>query len=100
MNVRALERQSIEDGLRLALERGELALYYQPILDLWSGVPTGVEALIRWRHPHRGLLFPEQFVPIAEECGLIVPVGRWALRKPAVRIVPGRTRDCRRCASR
>ena len=79
MNVRALERQSIEDGLRLALERGELALYYQPIVDLWSGMPTGVEALIRWRHPHRGLLFPEQFVPIAEECGLILPLGRWAL---------------------
>jgi EAL domain-containing protein (putative c-di-GMP-specific phosphodiesterase class I) len=79
MNVRALERQSIEDGLRLALDRGELALYYQPIVDLWSGVPTGAEALIRWHHPRRGVLFPEQFVPIAEECGLIVPVGRWAL---------------------
>jgi len=79
MNVRALERQSIEDGLHLALERGELVLYYQPIVDLWSGRPTGVEALIRWRHPHRGLLFPQQFVPIAEECGLILPIGRWAL---------------------
>jgi diguanylate cyclase (GGDEF)-like protein/PAS domain S-box-containing protein len=81
MNVRALERQSIEDGLRLALERDEFALYYQPIMDLWSGAPTGVEALLRWRHPHRGLLFPQQFVPIAEECGLILPIGRWSLRE-------------------
>jgi len=81
MNVRALERQSIEDGLRLALERHELALYYQPIVDLWSGAPTGVEALVRWRHPHRGLLLPAQFVPIAEECGLILQIGRWVLRE-------------------
>lgn len=81
MNVRALERQSIEDGLRLALERNELVLHYQPIMDLWSGIPNGVEALVRWRHPHRGLLLPEQFVPIAEECGLILPIGRWVLRE-------------------
>jgi diguanylate cyclase (GGDEF)-like protein len=81
MNVRAQERQSIEAGLHLALERSELVLFYQPILDLWSGAPTGVEALIRWRHPHRGLLSPQQFVPIAEECGLILPIGRWALRE-------------------
>jgi predicted signal transduction protein with EAL and GGDEF domain len=81
MNVRALERQSIEDGLHLALERGELTLYYQPLVDLWSGTPTGVEALLRWRHPQRGLLFPHQFMPIAEECGLILSVGRWVLNE-------------------
>ncbi len=81
MNVRALERQSIEEGLRTALESGELAVYYQPIVDLWSGAPTGTEALVRWRHPHRGLLLPEQFVPIAEECGLILQLGRWVLRE-------------------
>jgi EAL domain-containing protein (putative c-di-GMP-specific phosphodiesterase class I) len=81
MNARALERQAIEDGLRLALEHGDLVLHYQPILDLWSGTPTGIEALIRWRHPHRGLLYPQQFVPIAEECGLILPVGRWAMNE-------------------
>jgi diguanylate cyclase (GGDEF)-like protein/PAS domain S-box-containing protein len=81
MNVRAQERQSIEDGLRLALERGELVLYYQPIVDLWSGQSTGVEALLRWRHPHRGLLLPPQFVPTAEECGLILPIGRWVMRE-------------------
>lgn len=81
MNVRAQERQSIEDGLRLALERNEFTLHYQPIVDLWSGTPTGVEALLRWRHPHRGLIFPPQFVPIAEECGLILPIGRWVMHE-------------------
>jgi diguanylate cyclase (GGDEF)-like protein/PAS domain S-box-containing protein len=86
MNARALERQTIEDGLRHAVERDELVLHYQPILDLWSGAPTGVEALLRWRHPTRGLLLPEQFMAIAEESGLIVPIGRWALREA-----------CRRC---
>ena len=81
MNVRALERQAIEDGLRLAVGRDELVLHYQPMLDLWSGAPTGVEALIRWRHPHRGLLLPENFMEIAEESGLIVTIGRWVLRE-------------------
>jgi predicted signal transduction protein with EAL and GGDEF domain len=81
MNVRALERQAIEEGLRHAVERDELVLHYQPILDLWSGAPTGVEALIRWRHPQRGLLLPEHFMEIAEESGLIVPMGRWVLRE-------------------
>jgi diguanylate cyclase (GGDEF)-like protein/PAS domain S-box-containing protein len=81
MNVRALERQAIEDGLRNAVERDELVLHYQPILDLWSGAPTGVEALLRWRHPNRGLLLPADFMAIAEESGFIVPMGRWVLRE-------------------
>ena len=81
MNARAQARQSTEDGLRLALERNELTLHYQPIVDLWSGTPTGVEALLRWRHPHRGLIFPHEFVPIAEECGLILPIGRWVMHE-------------------
>jgi diguanylate cyclase (GGDEF)-like protein/PAS domain S-box-containing protein len=81
MNVRALERQSIEDGLRQAIARKELVMHYQPIIDLWSGAPTGVEALLRWRHPTRGLLRPVQFMSIAEECSLIVPMGRWVLRE-------------------
>lgn len=80
MNVRAQERQSIEHGLRLALERDEFSLHYQPIVDLWSGAATGVEALVRWRHPQRGLLVPQQFVPVAEECGLILAMGRWIMR--------------------
>jgi diguanylate cyclase (GGDEF)-like protein/PAS domain S-box-containing protein len=81
MNVRALERQAIESGLRHAIEHDELVLHYQPILDLWSGAPTGIEALLRWRHPTRGLLLPAQFMGIAEESGLIVPMGRWVLRE-------------------
>ncbi len=79
MNVRALERQAIEDGLRQAIAQDEFVLHYQPILDLWSGAPTGVEALLRWRHPQRGLFLPAQFIGIAEECGLIIQIGRWVL---------------------
>jgi diguanylate cyclase (GGDEF)-like protein len=81
MNDRAVERQSIEADLRLALKRQEFMLYYQPKIDLASGRVVGVEALIRWQHPQRGLLLPAHFVPIAEECGLIVPIGRWVLRQ-------------------
>ena len=84
MNDRAVERQSIEADLRLALKRQEFVLYYQPKVDLASGRVVGVEALIRWRHPQRGLLLPAHFVAIAEECGLIVPIGRWVLREACV----------------
>ncbi|MGV8990233.1 MAG: putative bifunctional diguanylate cyclase/phosphodiesterase [Thiobacillus sp.] len=81
MNVRAVERQFIEGGLRRALERQEFVLHYQPKTHLQSGAIVGVEALIRWQHPQRGLIFPEQFVPIAEDCGLTQPIGRWVLRE-------------------
>jgi diguanylate cyclase (GGDEF)-like protein len=81
MNVRAVERQSIEEGLRRALERREFALHYQPVMDLATGTITGAEALIRWRHPTRGLVPPLQFIPVAEDCGLIVPIGAWVLRE-------------------
>ena len=81
MNVRAVQRQSIEASLRRALERQEFVLHYQPKINLRSGAIVGVEALIRWQHPERGLLLPEQFVPIAEDCGLILPIGRWVLRE-------------------
>ncbi len=81
MNARAVLRQSTEASLRLALERHEFVLYYQPKIDLHSGTIVGVEALIRWQHPQRGLLSPAQFVPIAEDCGLILPIGRWVLRE-------------------
>ena len=81
MNARAIERQSLEADLRHAVERRELLLHYQPKVDLISGAIVGVEALLRWRHPQRGLLPPGHFIEIAEESGLIVPIGRWVLRE-------------------
>jgi len=79
MHARAVERQLIESNLRLALERHEFTLHYQPKLDLASCKITGVEALLRWKHPQWGMTLPERFIRIAEECGLIVPIGRWIL---------------------
>jgi len=81
MNVKAVERQSIEEGLRRALDRGELTLHYQPKVDLETGAITGAEALIRWTHPTRGTVSPVQFIPVAEDCGLILPIGNWVLRQ-------------------
>ncbi len=81
MNLKAVERQSLESSLRCALEREEFLLHYQPKVNLDTGEITGVEALIRWQQPDRGLLQPAQFVPIAEDCGLIVQIGRWVLRE-------------------
>jgi len=81
MNARAVERQLIESSLRLALERAEFVLHYQPKLDLESGAVTGAEALLRWQHPEWGMVLPERFIHIAEECGLVVPLGRWVLRE-------------------
>jgi len=79
MNVRAVERQRIEADLRRALARNEFVLHYQPKMNLRTGDLTGAEALIRWMHPDRGLVRPMQFVPIAEDSGFIVPIGRWVL---------------------
>jgi diguanylate cyclase (GGDEF)-like protein/PAS domain S-box-containing protein len=81
MNVRAEERQIITGDLRHALMRGEFFLVFQPKVDLVRGKITGFEALIRWRHPSRGVLYPAAFIPIAEECGLIIPIGEWVLRE-------------------
>ena len=81
MNARALERQSLETGLRHALEQQQFVLHYQPKINLETGAIVGVEALIRWRHPQRGLLAPGHFIPVAEECGFIVPISRWVLRE-------------------
>jgi diguanylate cyclase (GGDEF)-like protein/PAS domain S-box-containing protein len=81
MNAKAVERQVMEGSLRQALEKEEFLLHYQPKVNLDTGRITGVEALLRWRHPERGLVPPVQFVPIAEDCGLILEIGRWVLRK-------------------
>jgi diguanylate cyclase (GGDEF)-like protein/PAS domain S-box-containing protein len=81
LNVRAVERQSIEAGLHSALDKREFELFYQPKMNLKTGVVVGAEALIRWRHPDRGLVEPAQFVPIAEDCGLIRPIGRWVVHE-------------------
>jgi diguanylate cyclase (GGDEF)-like protein/PAS domain S-box-containing protein len=81
MNVRAVERQSIEESLRRAVERREFTLHYQPKINIRTGQISGAEALIRWTHPVRGPVSPAQFIPVAEDCGLIVSIGNWVLRE-------------------
>ena len=81
MNVRAVERQSIEESLRRALERQEFTLHYQPKINLKTGAITGAEALIRWTHPTQGPIPPGKFIPVAEDCGLILRIGNWALHE-------------------
>ena len=79
MNRHAVERQFIESNLRRALGLNQFILHYQPKVDLVSGAISGVEALVRWQHPERGLVAPEQFISIAEDCGLIVAIDNWVL---------------------
>jgi diguanylate cyclase (GGDEF)-like protein len=81
VKAQSIERLMLETNLRHALERNQLSLHYQPKVDLVTGQITGVEALLRWTHPDLGMLSPMQFIPLAEETGLIVPIGRWVLKE-------------------
>lgn len=80
MNVRSVEKLKLEADLRRALERGEFLLHYQPVISLGTGEITGAEALLRWQSGSRGMVSPADFIPLAEETGLILPIGEWALR--------------------
>jgi diguanylate cyclase (GGDEF)-like protein/PAS domain S-box-containing protein len=93
MRTEAAARLDTESALHRAIEREELRVFYQPIVDLHSGMVTGVEALVRWMHPQRGLVSPLSFIPLAEETGLIVPIGQWVLEEAAGQMA--RWRDAR-----
>lgn len=81
MQTEASEHLAVRSGLRRALDRGEFRLHYQPQFDLRSGEVIGVEALLRWQHPEQGMVAPGRFIPVAEDSGLIVPIGEWVLRE-------------------
>ena len=81
IKAQSIERLTLESALRRALERDQFSLHYQPKVDMASGQITGVEALLRWTHPELGMVSPGQFIPLAEETGLIVPIGRWVLKE-------------------
>ncbi len=86
LHAEATRRLELEADLRLAVDRRELVLHYQPIFALDTGQLVGVEALLRWNHPHRGLINPDEFIPLAEQTGLILPIGRWLLKEACRRV--------------
>jgi EAL domain-containing protein (putative c-di-GMP-specific phosphodiesterase class I) len=91
MYTDAVDRLELEKDLRMAIDEGQLQLFYQPIVELETGLITGVEALVRWEHPRHGLLVPLHFIPLAEETGLIVPLGQWVLREAIDQLARWRT---------
>jgi diguanylate cyclase (GGDEF)-like protein/PAS domain S-box-containing protein len=86
MRARAQDRREIENALHRAVSREELRVFYQPVISLYDGKCVGVEALVRWQHPERGLLAPREFIPLAEETGLIVPMGIWLLENACAQV--------------
>ena len=87
LTAKAVERLAIETDLRYALDREEFEVFYQPQICLATGAVIGVEALVRWRHPNKGLIAPENFISIAEECGIIMPLGEWVLQTACTQIM-------------
>jgi diguanylate cyclase (GGDEF)-like protein len=94
MRAQVLERFEIERGLPVALATGGLSLAYQPIVDTRAGSIVGAEALVRWDRPGHGIMLPEQFLPVAEDCGLIVPIGAWVLEQAVVELARWKADDC------